>query len=184
MGKNSYLRRELGEVGGSDRIGTVSRSFGGTVTALRRKPRPCKLPYAFTTRLINMLPNSIKSLVSRFTEFYLPIPPRWTNVSSVVTELGWAEHVVQTGTEYFGLQGVGEKFIQELVGAATRVNYAQDVDAIHALEAAVSLAATGATAIEGGNWRVFDQFVKRSGAKLYLNDKVTINRNSLCSTTE
>ncbi|VDC01974.1 unnamed protein product [Peniophora sp. CBMAI 1063] len=116
--------------------------------------------------------NIVKALTSRFTDLYLPTPPRWTNITSVVTELGWADQVMLTGEEYFSSQGVGEKFIHELIGAATRVNYAQDADKIHALEASVSLAATGATAIKGGNWKVFDQFVKRSGAKLYLKDKV------------
>ncbi|KZV76911.1 FAD/NAD(P)-binding domain-containing protein [Peniophora sp. CONT] len=115
----------------------------------------------------------VNALVSRFTDLYTPTPPRWTNITSIITELGWADQVVQTGTEYFTSQGVSEKFIHELVGAATRVNYAQDADKIHALEASVSLAATGATAIEGGNWRVFDEFVRRSGAKLYLKDKVS-----------
>ena len=85
-------------------------------------------------------PHSVKALTTRFTDLYLPTPPRWSNISSIVSELGWDDQVVQTGKEYFTSQGVGEKFIHELVGAATRVNYAQDADKIHALEAAVSLA--------------------------------------------
>jgi prenylcysteine oxidase / farnesylcysteine lyase len=92
----------------------------------------------------------------------------------LASHFGWDVQASQTGLEYFTQNGVGENFVRELVNAATRVNYAQDVDQIHGLETAVSLAATGASAIEGGNWRVFDQFLNRSGAQLLLNTEVCI----------
>jgi prenylcysteine oxidase/farnesylcysteine lyase len=103
---------------------------------------------------------------------YQQSPPRWNNMSALVDEFGWAEPLSKTGLEYFTSQGVSEKFVRELISAATRVNYAQNVDTIHGIGAAVSLAADNAVAIEGGNWRVFEQFVNRSGARLLLNTEV------------
>ncbi|KAI0035282.1 FAD/NAD-P-binding domain-containing protein [Vararia minispora EC-137] len=114
----------------------------------------------------------VKNLTDSFVTLYDSNSPRWSNISSIVEHLGWDAQVSQTGLDYFTAHGVSEKFAREIITAATRVNYAQDVDTIHGLEAAVSLAASGAAAVEGGNWRVFDQFVKRSGARLLLNTEV------------
>jgi len=69
--------------------------------------------------------------------------------------------------------GMDKRWTRELVEAATRVNYAQNVDEIHALSGLVSMAATGASSVKGGNYQVFEQFVDRSRAKLHLNTTVT-----------
>ncbi|KAM0788030.1 hypothetical protein ACM66B_006229 [Microbotryomycetes sp. NB124-2] len=65
-----------------------------------------------------------------------------------------------------------ELFVNELVGAATAVNYAQPVRNISALGSLVSMAATDASAIKGGNRRVFEEFLTRSGARVKLGDAV------------
>lgn len=41
------------------------------------------------------------------------------------------------------------------------------------LGGAVGLAATGAVGIKGGNFLVFEQFLKRSGANVHLNTTVS-----------
>ena len=47
------------------------------------------------------------------------------------------------------------------------------------MEAAVSIAASGAASIKGGNWQIFENFVHRSGARVFLNTNVTsISRKS------
>ena len=49
----------------------------------------------------------------------------------------------------------------------------QDVDKIHALEGMVSLAASGAASVKGGNWQIFENFVAQSGARVFLNTTVS-----------
>jgi len=63
-------------------------------------------------------------------------------------------------------------FTNEIIESAPRVNYAQDVDSIHGLETACSLAANTATSVRGGNWQIFEQFVERSGAQIFLKTEV------------
>ncbi|KDN34630.1 hypothetical protein RSAG8_12292, partial [Rhizoctonia solani AG-8 WAC10335] len=75
-------------------------------------------------------------------------------------------------TGYLTDNGVNLLFVHELVEAATRVNYGQNVDDIHALEGMVSMAANGAHSVAGGNWRVFERWVKESGAKVHLGTTV------------
>jgi prenylcysteine oxidase/farnesylcysteine lyase len=67
---------------------------------------------------------------------------------------------------------ISQKFTREFVEAATRVNYGQDVDKIHALEGLCSMATKGATGIQGGNFQIFEQFLLRSKANLYLSTAV------------
>ncbi|CAD6965948.1 unnamed protein product, partial [Tilletia laevis] len=67
---------------------------------------------------------------------------------------------------WFYSKGVGKLFVEEIIEAATRVNYGQDTNLMHALGAGVSLAASGARSIVGGNWQVFDSFAKHSGATI------------------
>lgn len=50
---------------------------------------------------------------------------------------------------------------------------AQNVDELHAVEGGVSLAATGARSIEGGNFQIFEQFLNRSGANIHLSTQVS-----------
>jgi prenylcysteine oxidase/farnesylcysteine lyase len=47
------------------------------------------------------------------------------------------------------------------VQAATRVNYASNLDEIHGLETMVSMAAENCMAVRGGNWRIFDAMLER-----------------------
>ena len=49
---------------------------------------------------------------------------------------------------------------------------AQNIDSIHALEAACSLAAEGGSSVKGGMRQIFKQFVERSGAQSFLKTEV------------
>ncbi|KAH8079076.1 FAD/NAD(P)-binding domain-containing protein [Cristinia sonorae] len=117
----------------------------------------------------------VDGMVSDFKTLYSPaygaVP--WKNVSEVSDRLGWPHFVSQSVSEYLDLQGIDRRWTRELVEAATRVNYGQDVDRIHALGGFVSLAATGASSVEGGNFQIFEQFVKHSKANVYFNTTVT-----------
>ena len=50
--------------------------------------------------------------------------------------------------------------------------YASDMNVIHAMGAAVSMATGGAMAIQGGNWQIFHEMVKESKATLRLSTEV------------
>jgi Prenylcysteine lyase len=56
----------------------------------------------------------------------------------------------------------------------TQVNYAQNLDQIQALEALVCVFASSSAgySVIGGNWRIFDEMIIASGAKLHLNTPV------------
>jgi prenylcysteine oxidase/farnesylcysteine lyase len=57
--------------------------------------------------------------------FYASESPKWENISELAYDLDWALLVNTTTEEYLLTQGVSEKYIGEVVEAATRVNYGQ-----------------------------------------------------------
>ncbi|TFY73089.1 hypothetical protein EWM64_g10923, partial [Hericium alpestre] len=121
----------------------------------------------------------VKGMTDKFVSLYTPDTPKWENITELVHTLDWDPLVSQTGGEYFTGNGVSNKFTYELIEAATLVNYAQDMDSIHALEAACSLAAAGASSVKGGNWQIFQHFVSHSGANVFLDTEVnSISRKS------
>lgn len=63
-------------------------------------------------------------------------------------------------------------FSTDIIQASTRVNYAQNLNQIHALEAMVCMAAEGAMSVHGGNWQVFDRMLKSSNNNILLNTNV------------
>ncbi|KAJ7139742.1 Prenylcysteine lyase-domain-containing protein [Mycena epipterygia] len=114
----------------------------------------------------------VDTMINKFLTLYSSETPKWDNITHLSSSLGWTELVTQSTAEYLKSEGVSDKFISELVEASTRVNYGQNADEIHALEGACSLAPTGASAVEGGNFQVFEQFLKHSKANVYLNTSV------------
>ncbi|KAH9914155.1 FAD/NAD(P)-binding domain-containing protein [Epithele typhae] len=114
----------------------------------------------------------VGAMADKFARLYKPNTPHWTNISSVSDTLEFSPLVAQTTAEYLDLQGVNKLWSRELVEAATRVNYGQDVDKIHALEGMCSLAAYSASSVKGGNWQVFDHFLKHSKANLFRETTV------------
>ncbi|KAI0050817.1 FAD/NAD(P)-binding domain-containing protein [Auriscalpium vulgare] len=121
----------------------------------------------------------VKNITDNYVNIYGPDTPIWPNMSDVVNAFDWGTAVSQLGSEYFLSRGISERFTYELIDAATRVNYAQPVETLHGLATLCSLATGGAAGIERGNWRVFENFVQLSGAKLLLNTTVSaIDRES------
>ncbi|KAF1984048.1 Prenylcysteine oxidase [Aulographum hederae CBS 113979] len=98
----------------------------------------------------------MKEVVGKFEKMYdEPVFP-WKSLSNVVYQLGLSPAVTGvTGEEYLKEKGIGELFSREIIQASTRVNYAQNLNAIHGVETMVCMATDGAMAIAGGNWRIF-----------------------------
>ena len=90
----------------------------------------------------------------------------WSSIEDLAAAINATSLVETTGMQFFKDRRVSELFIEEMVEAATRVNYAQDTDKIHGFGALVSLAASGAAGVKDGNYRIFQEFARRSGARI------------------
>ncbi|KAF8973540.1 Prenylcysteine lyase-domain-containing protein [Flammula alnicola] len=115
----------------------------------------------------------VRTMINQFLTLYSSASPKWDSIVDLSAQLGWSEMVNSTTSDYLARQGVSQKYVTEVVEAATRVNYGQNSDYIHALEGACSLAGTGASAVAGGNFQIFENFLNRSGANVYLNTLVS-----------
>ncbi|KAF8557352.1 FAD/NAD(P)-binding domain-containing protein [Imleria badia] len=114
----------------------------------------------------------VENLISRFVRLYTAESPRWDDVADLATTFEWDEMSNSTCIDHLNANGVSELFAQEMVNAATRVNYGQDVNKIHALGCMVCMAATSAVGVASGNFRIFENFLNKSDANVYLNTEV------------
>ncbi|KAF8641081.1 hypothetical protein AX17_000725 [Amanita inopinata Kibby_2008] len=159
FGDESY---EMAIWDGEAMLLTVGNSWWDTIKLLWR--------YRFSPQKTRSL---VDNTVKTFLTLYEQDPPRWDNISSLSDSFGWTSLVENTAADYLASQGVSDIFSQEIAEAATRVNYAQNIDEIHALEGIVSMATSDAASVQGGNYKIFEEFIKRSDAKLLLNATVT-----------
>ncbi|KDQ15081.1 hypothetical protein BOTBODRAFT_145345 [Botryobasidium botryosum FD-172 SS1] len=122
-------------------------------------------------------PTQTRALVNDFIETYLdlyqPTRPVWEEIVDLSIALNSSYLLGVTAAEYFDLSGVGRKFSREVIESATRVNYLQNLDHIHALGGLCSMAASGASGVVGGNYQLFEQFLARSNASVHLSTEVT-----------
>lgn len=80
-----------------------------------------------------------------------------------------------SASEYFANHSISQKYQSQIIEALTRVNYATDLHTIHPLAALVCLEAQSKSyAVEGGNNRIFQEFVKRSNANVLLERSVDV----------
>lgn len=112
-------------------------------------------------------------MINSYLSLYSKDGPRWEKVEDASSALDFQSLTTSTTSEFLLSQGVASSYIYEVVEAATRVNYGQDVDTIHALEGACSMAADHASGVSGGNFLLFEQFLQRSGANVFLNTLVS-----------
>ncbi len=123
----------------------------------------------------------VKDLVNRFLKIYSkmwmhggslagkPSGYPWARIEDFAAALGFDELAARTTLDYFyHTARIAKLFVVEIVEAATRVNYGQNSDQLHTLGGGVSLAASGATGVVGGNYRIFESMVGDSGARLRL----------------
>ena len=116
--------------------------------------------------------NLMKTTISRFLKMYQEPYFPFRSLSKVALELGLAPLTSITGDELLRQHSILPPFSTDIVQASTRVNYAQSLTQIHGLETMVCMATDGAMSIEGGNWRIFDGMIARSGANLALKTTV------------
>ncbi|KAJ3186241.1 hypothetical protein HDU85_007681 [Gaertneriomyces sp. JEL0708] len=94
-------------------------------------------------------------------------------IDDLIDAWKFRDHVTQDTQSWFKASNVGDKYIEEIIQAATRVNYAQNID-INAISALVCMEAGNglAVSVAEGNEKIFQGFVSRSGAKLKLEHRV------------
>lgn len=117
--------------------------------------------------------NLMKEVTGSFQKMYeAPYFP-FASLTDTLYNLGLLEVTNRTGAQFLKDRGVGELFAREIIQASTRVNYAQNLGSIHGVEAMVCLAAEGAMAIRGGNWRIFESMIDHSAKSVHLSTEVT-----------
>lgn len=114
-----------------------------------------------------------KNAVGEFLKFYEePLFP-FKSLQEAVEATGLDAYTGVSGRDILQEARVSEMFSREIIQASTRVNYASNLGGIHGLETLVCMAIEGAVAVKGGNWQIFDEMVKASATKLFLNTTVT-----------
>ncbi|KAL8724026.1 MAG: hypothetical protein Q9166_008170 [cf. Caloplaca sp. 2 TL-2023] len=120
-------------------------------------------------RTQNLMKKTVSSFLKMYDGPYFP----FKSLTEVAFDLDLLSATAATGQEFLAANGISEKFGRDIIQASTRVNYAQNLQQIHGLETMVCMATDGAMSIEGGNWQIFDNMIKGSGATLLLNTSVT-----------
>ncbi|WVQ64724.1 uncharacterized protein L199_002891 [Kwoniella botswanensis] len=123
--------------------------------------------------------SAVAKLVNNFLKLYDPshLSQRGPvgGISELAEDLGLGnEYTTRTGDDWAkNVVGVNRKWLGEIWEGSTRVNYASDMDHIHALGAGVSMATGGASQVEGGNWQIFRGMLDDSKAKVHLGTEVS-----------
>jgi prenylcysteine oxidase/farnesylcysteine lyase len=112
-------------------------------------------------RVKNLRDSTIGAFLKMYEAPYFP----FRSLTKTAIELGLEKATSVMGDELLESANVAPEFARDIVQAATRVNYASNLDGIHGLEAMVSMAAPeGAKAVQGGNWRVFATMLESCNA--------------------
>ena len=114
----------------------------------------------------------MKDAVGRFLNFYEAPTFPFATLQSAVMKNKLLEFTSQPGSETLASAGISDAFARDIIQASTRVNYAQNLGQIHGLETMCCMATSGAMAVEGGNWQIFDAAVKHSQADVMLNTTI------------
>lgn len=140
---------------------------------------------------------AVNALLKKFADLYNPIFLAKRGVVDSIDAFGETvglgkDLTTRYGTDWAKMVGLGDKWINEIIGSSTRVNvslpsvcssryaehklssgqYGRNVNEIHALGAGVSMATGGASAVEGGNWQIFKGMLDESKAIVQLNTLV------------
>lgn len=115
----------------------------------------------------------MKKTVNKFLQMYDdPVFP-FESLTVAAESVDLAAVTSKTGETFLGENGIDPAFSQDIIQASTRVNYAQNLQQIHGLEAMVCMATDGAMSIEGGNYQIFAEMIASAEAALLLNTSVT-----------
>lgn len=115
----------------------------------------------------------VKDFLEKFDRSYGPKFPDYQTVSAYSASLNYTSLESITLQSYLDRNGVNPTWTREFQTGSTRFNYAQDASKIQAVAGMTSLSADSSNAVVGGNRKIFQEFLKRSGANVKLNTVVT-----------
>lgn len=119
----------------------------------------------------------MKQTTEKFFKMYDELVFPFKDLSQTAYNLGLTDITSSTGEQFLEQNGIVPPFSTDIIQASTRVNYAQNINKIHGLETMVCMATDGAMAVRGGNWQIFDNMLRASGATVRLSTSVSsINR--------
>lgn len=116
--------------------------------------------------------NLMKATVNKFLLMYGPPFFPFTSIAEAAHAVGLTAPSSPAET-FLDENKIYPPFSADIIQASTRVNYAQNLEQIHGLEAMVCMAADGAMSVHGGNWQIFDRMLKSSSNSVLLNTSVT-----------
>ncbi|KAF7914213.1 uncharacterized protein EAF01_000619 [Botrytis porri] len=115
----------------------------------------------------------MKNVVGKFVQLYeAPYFP-FRSLTERIEELDLKTVASVTGEQFLAQNNIEGSFATDLIQASTRVNYGQNLNVIHGVEAMVCMAIEGAMQIQGGNWQIFDNMIQSSNATVRLNHTIT-----------
>ncbi|KAL7797267.1 hypothetical protein V8C37DRAFT_370547 [Trichoderma ceciliae] len=117
--------------------------------------------------------NLVKEVVGKFLKLYEQPYFPFRSLTARAYELGLVKITAVTGEQFLAQNKIDERFSRHIIQAATRVNYASNLAYLHGLETMVSFATDDAMSVNGGNWHIFEEMVKNSGATMYQNTAVS-----------
>ena len=113
-----------------------------------------------------------RDIMNRFFKLYsAPIFP-FKSIGEAALKLGLLAPS-ETSGQLLEENGIYPPFSTDIIQAATRVNYAQNLAHVHGLEAMVCMATDGAMSVYGGNWQIFDGMLKQDRNTILLSTSVT-----------
>ena len=116
--------------------------------------------------------NLVKTTVGKFLKMYeRPIFP-FKSIAEAVYGVGLTAATL-TAESFLADNKISAPFSTDIIQASTRVNYAQNLPQIHALEAMVCMSINGAMSVRGGNWQIFDRMLKSGNNNVRLSTNVT-----------
>lgn len=86
-------------------------------------------------RTVSLMKSTVGKFLSMYDAPYFP----WISLNQVVYDLGLTTVTAATGEQYLKDNNIGDLFATEIIQASTRVNYAQNLNLIHGLEAMVCM---------------------------------------------
>lgn len=123
--------------------------------------------------------NLMKATVGKFMNMYKAPYFPFRSLSETAQRLDLHRSTGLTGAQLLRENKIYAPFTADIIQAATRVNYGQNLGIIHGLETMVCLAVEGAMQIDGGNWQIFEHMALASNATILLDTAVSsIERGS------
>ena len=69
--------------------------------------------------------HSVRSVTDKFVKLFEPDAKSWSSIEELNNALNWTHLTSQTGDEYFQGNDVSQRYMNEFIEGATRMNYAQ-----------------------------------------------------------